>query len=339
MNIKNLELKNLVVDKTNPRKDNSDINELADSLANGQEVPLKVEDLEDGKYLVIDGHRRYSAFQILKKRTGKDQMVGCLIEKSMTPEERLLKRCIIDAQSKNWSMVERDSAWRQLWNIHSAKGVIKSDFAKLLGATAWQVDSFFDRAKISADIKKTVGESVISETRGVEPVLREKLLKKAQKEGTGHREMRQIVSAIRTSSPAVQDATCEGIINVAQANKLKGLSEDKQKVAIANMAALKKHMDKVPKLVENDKAKPRNEEERRKVTAQMFFNKLSSTVADTASNMRIIDSALESIDEQDLYEAFKEQHKKALLGMIEEFQEDSKVCLERIKKTMKKWEV
>jgi ParB/RepB/Spo0J family partition protein len=333
----------LVPDKKNPRFSMEEIEELADGIQkSGQKKPVDVEP-KGKKYLVTDGHRRYKAFKVIKKRTKKEPKVKCIVKKKKTDAQRLEEQVVIDAQTKNLKRGERDPAWTKLWKAQKKKD--EKEFAKLLGVRRETVKEFLDRMDLLKDkeIKKlNLPEDVIAETKGLKnQAMRKKLLQKAAKEDMGSRAVRKVVSAVREQTKTVQGAAISGSITPEQASKLKGLDESVQKDTIENMKATKKAINKIPEIVKRDvngKApKPKNEAEERKVSAQEFVDRLVTEVADTADQMRLVEAALDAINEQDLDQHFNAKMKKALAGVLKELSEDIEPTLKKVKANVKKW--
>lgn len=338
MEIKQIPLSKLVPDKDNPRHEMDEINELADSLQeHGQEQPCTVEDLKDGRFLLDDGHRRYPAFKLLEKRIKKEPIIACIVKQSLSPEERLLKRCVIDAQRKNFTVQERDAAWKRLWDIHSKKkGFTKAGFAKLLGVPVNGVDNFVDRMQIGETFLKklNISPAVLEETKHLKPEKRKKILKYISEKGLGGRPVRQMTKIVRDASDAIVEALVSDNLTMDQAKKLKHLSENKQKVAIDNIKATKKHMDKIPKLVDK---KPEKEEDKGPVSAQEFIERLQEEVLNTSSQMAMIEGTLEEIDEKNLEQYFTPTMIEALKLSLEELNKNIKPAILRIEKVIKKW--
>jgi ParB/RepB/Spo0J family partition protein len=334
-----LPLSKLVSDKLNPRKDIADINELAESIEqNGQQVPVKVEDLKDGRYLITDGHRRQLAFNVLKKKTGKDYIVSCWVESKLTDQERLLKQTVIDVQTKNWTVPERDAAWKKLWNT---KKYTKQEFRKLLGANNISVDNFFDRTELGADVMKLdIGSDVISETKSLDIATRKKLLVKAAQKGYGCRQVRQITKTIKDASESIKNATIDEDISLEQAGKLKSLSDAKQSLAIDTIKHINKQVKTIPKLIDKDKisASDRiNPQTAKIIKLQEFIDRLQEEIGNASGQMMTIEGVLHQVEEHELDKVFTPKLKNSLASVLEELKDSIAPAVTRIEKTIAKW--
>lgn len=337
MKIEKIALSKLVTDKLNPREGLDELEELADSIQkNGQQIPLNVEDLKDGTFLINNGHRRQMAFKIIKKRTKTEPFVDCIVENKLTPEERLIKQAVIDVQTKNWSVENRDAAWKKIWSTNKYN---KGEFEKLIGTNQLAVELFLDRIGLDEELKKlNLGSNMIAETKGLEENTRKSLLKKVAKEGTGRTELREIVKIVRNTSNTVKDALINGEITVEQAEQLKGLKEEKQTIAIEAIKSMNKQIKTIPKLVEKDKITHRKNEKINKIIQlQQFIDKLQHEIGTASSQMMAIEGILQQIEEDELDKVFNDKLKNSLAMVLGELQETIGPTTERIKKTIEKW--
>jgi ParB-like chromosome segregation protein Spo0J len=338
MKIEKITLSKLVTDKLNPRESLEELEELADSIQkNGQQIPLNVEDLKDGTFLINNGHRRQMAFKLIKKRTKTEPLVDCIVENKLTPEERLIKQAVIDVQTKNWSVEDRDAAWKKIWTTQKYN---KTEFEKLLGTNQLAVELFLDRMGLDEEIKKlNLGSNMIAETKGLEENTRAALLKKVAKEGTGRTELREIVKIVRNTSNTIKDALIKGEINVEQAEQLKGLKEEKQAIAIETIKSMNKQIKTIPKLVEKDKITRRNEKINKIIQLQQFIDKLQHEIGNASSQMMAIEGILQQIEEDELDKVFNNKLKNSLAMVLQELQETIGPTTNRIKKTIEKWRI
>jgi ParB/RepB/Spo0J family partition protein len=132
-----ISLSDIMPDPKNPRQDfePKKLAELESSIkVNGILSPLIVEELEDGKYLLVDGERRYRASKNLKLKE-----VPVTIMESMTDAERLIKRFHLQEQHSNWNNYEKAVAISELAKT-STENV--SDLARLLGISTNSANNY-----------------------------------------------------------------------------------------------------------------------------------------------------------------------------------------------------
>jgi ParB-like chromosome segregation protein Spo0J len=329
-------LSKLVTDKANPRKLVEEAEEMADSLAGGQEVPCKVEDLEDGHYLITDGHRRYAGFQVLAKRTKTDPVVKCIVEHKLTPTERLLKRIVIENQQKNWSVPERDIAWKTLW---TELKISKTDFAKKIGANSTALANFFDRQELGDELTGLdIGSDVVSETKGLPEDRRKKLLKMASDKGLGCREVRQLKKIIKdTKSESVVDALTSGDLTSEQADKIKDLPDEMAASAIHITKTQKKSLESVYKEIDRPAFKKKTETDIKAMNAGQFVTILMDHILDTANQMAAIEGTLKQINDEELDQYFTPKMKEVLSQCLTDLQTNIKPATDRITSQIKRW--
>lgn len=127
---KQLPLSQIQRDPDQPRRDfgtEGDENRLLVSLKRyGIEQPITVTEKEPGRYLIIDGHRRYICAQKLNFET-----VPCRIYPNLTPGELESRRFEMQNNRRQWRPMERSDA---LERIKSAMGFqTNKDLAIYLG--------------------------------------------------------------------------------------------------------------------------------------------------------------------------------------------------------------
>ena len=115
MKIEEVNLKDISIDKTQPRKSfpSSAINELVSSiLKRGLLEPLKVIKLNKG-YMLIDGERRFKALNILVKYGDKDsKIVNCIVIDKL--KEKTLTQLTYDIQKEKIPYLEEGEAYKKL---------------------------------------------------------------------------------------------------------------------------------------------------------------------------------------------------------------------------------
>lgn len=106
--VTNLEVRNILPDENQPRKyfPADKMYSLKQSVKkHGIKQPLIVEDMGNGKYLLIDGERRFRTAVDLGLST-----VPCIVEAPKTEEDRLIMQFSIQEQHEAWTPVEKAMA-------------------------------------------------------------------------------------------------------------------------------------------------------------------------------------------------------------------------------------
>lgn len=127
---KELPLEQLERDPDQPRRDfgvGGDQNRLLKSIETyGIEEPIKVSQIEDNRYVIIDGHRRYICAQKLDLKT-----VPCRIYPKMPDGEFEARRYEIQNNRKNWKPMEKSNS---LYRIRTKFGLTTNrELADVLG--------------------------------------------------------------------------------------------------------------------------------------------------------------------------------------------------------------
>lgn len=336
MEIEEIKLTNIVPDKNNPRGTQEEIEELAESLqTNGQLKPIDVEDLGNGKYLVTDGNRRFKGFELIYKKTKKIPTVKCIVYKTLSPFERLIKQAQIDSQSKIYDVRARDILWTKIWK--SGK-YTKAEFRKLLGVKAASVEDYFDRMGVDDDIKKLdVNAGIMQETKILKGENRKKIIKFAVEHGKGAIALRQDVTVLKDASDELIDSFSKGEIDRDDVVKMKDLPQQKQLIAIETLKHLKKQAKTVPRLVKDDEI---TEEimETPKGQAHKFLMRLETEIGKAVLQMNAIEGVLDMFEEKKLDGEFDTKTKKPLVLCLKDLQKAIVPASNRIEKTIQKWE-
>ena len=146
-------IKNLIADPIQPRQefDREKLTLLENSIKEkGVLNPLIVEDFQDGKYLIIDGERRYRA----AKNVGLKE-IPVEIVKPMTVSERVMMRFHLQEQHENWSIFDRA---RAMATFQKAENIGNREVAELLGMSVGAVSMWTDILKLSKRSQAFVNE-------------------------------------------------------------------------------------------------------------------------------------------------------------------------------------
>lgn len=120
----------VIEDGFNCRQDYGDIKELANSIVeSGLKNPLRGY-LKDGKFVVIDGHRRLKAINYAIERGDDFKAVDCVNDGKSTEESRLFDQLTCNS-GKAFTPIEQSEVINRLSNL----GWKQKDIAKKLGKT------------------------------------------------------------------------------------------------------------------------------------------------------------------------------------------------------------
>jgi ParB/RepB/Spo0J family partition protein len=98
----------------NPREDYGDIDTLVDSIMrNGIKTPLKVIKSRD-KYIVVDGHRRFKAIQIILKKSPDMLQYVPVIKLEPQAEDMLMIEMLASNDGKPFNVLELGEIYRRL---------------------------------------------------------------------------------------------------------------------------------------------------------------------------------------------------------------------------------
>lgn len=125
-----LKVKDILPDDNQPRKyfAADKMNKLRESIAKeGIISPLIVEDMGNGKYLLIDGERRYRTALGLSLKE-----VPVVIEPQRDLKDRLVRQFAIQEQHEDWTPIEKAMA---LNSLAKEIGVSLGEICDLIGAT------------------------------------------------------------------------------------------------------------------------------------------------------------------------------------------------------------
>jgi ParB/RepB/Spo0J family partition protein len=336
MKLEHISVDKLIPSEENPREQLEEIQELSKNIELfGQQEPLKVQRIDKDKYLIIEGHRRYAAIKLLND---KDFKVACIVEEDLNEHDRLLKSCILDATKKLWSVSERDKVWKKLWEQKDA-GMLRADFARMIGVGETSVRDFIDRLNLSPDMKKlNVSAGVIKETQALEPKIRMKMLKWATKNDIGNHTMKKVVAGLRGANEKIVDAFINDDINLEVAQKLRKLPVDKIEIGIRAAVQLKKKVKKIPSILKGKAYESAEEAEKKKIlTAEDFIQRLQSEILGTSGQLNAIKGILEAIEDEKLDAYFDGNMKAIISECLQELVKSIKPAYDKISKKMVEW--
>lgn len=151
-----IDVDEIVPNPSNPREPISR-KEVADILGSirtmgGVLVPIVVFK-ESGKYVLLDGERRWRACKELAKRTPKYKMIPAnIIEKPLTPIQNLQTMFNIHQKRKEWSTAAKAKAIGELLKLKGELSV--SDLVELTGIDNTSVNDALLLLRFSAKVRK-----------------------------------------------------------------------------------------------------------------------------------------------------------------------------------------
>ena len=144
----------------NVREDYGDIEGLANSiLENGQTLPGRVDILETGYFLLVDGHRRFKALQLLAEQGHEPYFLAIVNGKRTTEEQRILQM-FTSQDNKQLEPVEVAELIQRLVNL----GYKAADVAKKIGKSDVYVSQMLSFSAESPVIKEAVKEGHLTVT-------------------------------------------------------------------------------------------------------------------------------------------------------------------------------
>lgn len=141
--IQEIELSHIVPDAVQPRRlfDAGKLAVLAKSIEKyGIKQPLTVQKMPGGKYLLVDGERRYRTAIQLKLKT-----VPALVEEQTTDSERLIEQFHLQEMHEGWTATEKAVA---VSSLAKAMGESISSLSKTLGIPERTVSDYIAFAKL-----------------------------------------------------------------------------------------------------------------------------------------------------------------------------------------------
>jgi len=161
-----LELSKVYPNPDQPRKNFTDIDELANSIKeNGLIQPIAVVKTDDG-YMIISGERRYRACKELGLKTIKTHLINA-------DDKKVLELALVEnIQRDDLTDFEKAKFINQLWA--SGNYAKKQDLAKAIGKPASYISKVFKAVKLCDEIindieehKKDIGLEVLQELSSV----------------------------------------------------------------------------------------------------------------------------------------------------------------------------
>jgi ParB family chromosome partitioning protein len=213
MEILNIALNIIRPNPSQPReKFNQDsLQDLANSLLNGNIVqPIVVRKNGNG-YQIIAGERRWRAAQLAGFKT-----IPAIVKE--VPENRILLESLIEnLNRKNLTDPERENAIHELWNKHKELGFKKkSDLAKALGLRYDDINSILESWEFrhkEKEIPYSIPTYIISRTKGLSLKNRKKIIEKVHKGELQAKEAYTAIKVLRHATEPIKQAILEGSVS------------------------------------------------------------------------------------------------------------------------------
>lgn len=131
MKLEKIDIRNIEIDKEQPRKKFENIDQLISAIIKeGLLEPLKLIKQKDNKYLLIDGERRLRALKFIVERDGDfDKRINCIILPKS--HNNLITQLVTDIHKEKLSYLEEANAFDKLiqmgLDINDIKGRIGKD--------------------------------------------------------------------------------------------------------------------------------------------------------------------------------------------------------------------
>ena len=139
-----VKLSRLVPDEKQPRQEFEPdaLKRLEESISReGILQPLIVEEYKDGKYLIVDGERRYRTAKALELKE-----VPVIIVPPMTEFQRLVRRFNIQEQHQSWGAFDKARAISMLKDF---EGMTVAEISNILGLSQSTVDGYISLLSLS----------------------------------------------------------------------------------------------------------------------------------------------------------------------------------------------
>ncbi len=153
-----LDITEIVPNDNQPRRVFDDIllNELAESIKlKGVILPIIVTKSNDGKYMIVEGERRWRASGLAEKKT-----IPAVVKSVDTEKERLELALITNAQREDLNAIELANAYKELIEKHSYR---QEDLGRIVGKSRAAVSNRLRLLTLPIEVCNAVEHKKISE--------------------------------------------------------------------------------------------------------------------------------------------------------------------------------
>lgn len=174
-----------------------DIESLAASLLeNGQVVPGRVDVLENGTFILVDGHRRFAAFQLLQKQ-GHEPLFKAIINDRKTTELERILQMFVTQDNKPLESFEVAELIKQIKNM----GYNQTEIANMLGKSQSYVSLMMDFSTEDNVVKDAVTQGKLTVSEAV------KLKKQIPSQSQRSEKVKQAVANSGSKKVSVSEIT------------------------------------------------------------------------------------------------------------------------------------
>lgn len=230
-----IELSKIIIrDNFNVRQEFGDIEGLSQSiLENGQTVAGRVDALNNGTFVLTDGHRRYMALKILEEK-GYTPFFKAVVNSSKTTEEQRILQMFTSQDNKPLQQHEVAELINRLINM----GLTQTLISQKIGKTEGYVSQMLKYSRESPVIKEQVKKGKISVSTAL------KLQKSIPVQSERIEAVRKAVSSnTKEKSITVAD------VNGKTAKELKNEKLEEVAKRIIELFGLEKDKDALPSIV------------------------------------------------------------------------------------------
>ncbi len=254
-------IKDIEADTQQPRKDFQKIEDLIYSIMKyGILEPLKVVEIGDNRYRLIDGERRYRALsRIIKKQCGFEEKVKCFVLSKIT--NKLILQLVTDIHKQKLNPIEEANSFKELikrkkMSIDEVRVLIgkpREYVVKRLKLIAFNISTQkkIKEGKISPSIASSISIGTIKEKEDIiiSRIEEEKANMSRAKEIIYEEENRES-SRINLFSSSIE-STIENIKNFIyflkkiEGKKYKGVSKAMSKIKVDELQEKLKELNKI----------------------------------------------------------------------------------------------
>jgi ParB family transcriptional regulator, chromosome partitioning protein len=194
MELKMIDMKDIVTNPLQPRQefDREKLQELANSINEGELLQPIVVRPNGGKYEIVCGERRYKAFQILK-----EPRIPAIVRDIKDDTDALEKSLIENWHREDLKSTERENAVGSLMDSGEYKTL--EELGKKLGVSYRTVDVYYtaykERKRLS--VPENVSTTTLDETRYLSDEPRKKIISQINKEKINARDVRDVVRKVK----------------------------------------------------------------------------------------------------------------------------------------------
>lgn len=192
MEVKMIDMDKIATNPLQPRQtfDREKLQELADSIKEGELLQPIVVRAKGTKYEIVCGERRYKAFQILE-----EPRIPAIIRDIRDDTDALEKSLVENWHRADLTGTERENALADLWE--SKKYKTHRELAKKLAINESTVSKHLEAKESRKTFGTKVSTTTLTETAGLGEKPRKKLIKQIEEENIPARKVRDVVEKLK----------------------------------------------------------------------------------------------------------------------------------------------